>query len=346
MPTKYIKYLILLMSVTLSACNSDIFIDDAPPSDKWVSVGVGEERPVSFQTTSLQSITLSLNTFSYGWTIYDIDGNSTTYQDRQELYMMEVSSSLPFISRVVAVSEEVEVEFIQNTLGHVTIRLLKNISGRKISGSVRLGYSYKVASVDFTLEPEAEEGAYFITSLIYNGGPSSIVNDYRTSQTTPYTILNQGSSKPIHGSFCPETWCMIMVRFDTRNLSAFTLDSGQEWPEVEIPTYVSTAETEVVAGGFHGTTVRYSTEMIYMKPLDNASVNGLSFYAEYPVEVPPESAMKGQMTLSRIIMAAPATMRIHNPVSGRTHDLPTTVTVVQPFFYTFHWQKAPIENEN
>ncbi len=340
MHTYCLKLSFLLFALLLlTGCNNDIFIDDTPPSSSDFEIAIGEGKEVTFATDYLRSIQLQLDRFSYDWTTYNEYGYTQTYNDYTRLYLMDVSSSLPFISRVEAVSNDLTVEFVQEKLGKIKISSLKNISGENVSGRIKLEYSYKTEYVSFTIMREEEEGHYIITALTYE---PDISNDFRTTTSNRITINNRGPNT-ITQSYCVENICQIYVRFETPSLRNFDIDTDSEFPLVEIPTYIQTAETEMVTGKFNGEKVRYSEELSYIKPLDSTSVNGLSFSAVYPVEIPPMSAAISNMTISRIIMTAKGSLRISNPISGRSHDLPTTVTVIQPFFYTFNWKISPLD---
>ncbi len=48
---------------------------------------------------------------------------------------MDVSSSLPFISRVEAVSNDLTVEFVQEKLGKIKIRSLKTSPAKTSAGA-------------------------------------------------------------------------------------------------------------------------------------------------------------------------------------------------------------------
>lgn len=341
MKTQCFKLILLVAALALTACNNDIFIEDIQPSGNDFTVGTGEMKSVSFGTEYLRSIQLQLDRFQYDWTIFG-ENYSNTYNSRSSLYLMDVSSSLPFINRVMAVNSQIEVEFLQEKTGHLTIKTLSNISGESISGRIKLTYTYKEEYIRFVISREIEEGKYIITGLTYDN--TNFSNDFRSITTTPLTI-NNNSPKPMTQSFCPENWCMIQGKFETEHLYNFDIDPDQEYPEVEIPTFVNKENESVIAGALNGTKVRYTTNPFAIKPLDSGSVNGNSFYAVYPIEIPPYTTVKGVLNLQRIFITAKATLHIENPVSGRTHDLPTTVEITQPFFYTFKWQEIqPDEN--
>lgn len=342
MNTHCLKLLYLIILALLSAgCNNDIFINDSPPSAGEVKIKTGDAKEISFSTDNLSSIRLEFFTLEYDWTTYGEDGYSNSYRSRSGLYIMDRQSSLPFINRVEAVNDMVSVEFVQEKAGRLKIRLLGNTSGENISGQIRLVYSYKETSIRFTLMREEEAGGYIITGLTYGEGCS---NGFRDNRRTLMTVRNNGDT-PLTQTLCPADYCGISVKFITEALSRFKLDPAQDYPEVEIPTYVYSESVSWISGGFHGTTVRYSPDVIAMKPLDSGLINGKSFYDTYPVEIAPHSATAFELSLSYILMTAKATLHIYNPVTGNKRDLPTVVQVLQPYLYNFQWQSAPINEQ-
>lgn len=342
MNTHSLKLLFLLICALMFAgCNNDIFIDDSSPSDSDFKIQAGGEKEVSFSTDYLYSVKLELSSLDYDWTTYADNDYSNTYHSRSSLYIMDQASSLPFLNRVEAVNDMVQVEFVQEKAGRLKIRLLGNTSGENISGQIRLVYSYKETSIRFTLMREEEAGGYIITGLTYGEGCS---NDFRDSKRTLLTVRNNGDT-PVTQTLCPADYCGISVKFTTEALSRFELDPAQDYPEVEIPTYVYRESVNWISGGFHGTTVRYSPDVIAMKPLDSGLINGKSFYDTYPVEIVPHSATAFDLSLSYILMTAKGTLHIYNPVTGSKRDLPTVVQVLQPYLFNFQWQNVPINEQ-
>lgn len=342
MNTHCLKLLYLIILALLSAgCNNDIFINDSPPSAGEVKIKTGDAKEISFSTDNLSSIRLEFFTLEYDWTTYGEDGYSNSYRSRSGLYIMDRQSSLPFINRVEAINDMVRVEFEQPTSGRLKIRLIANNSGENISGQVRLTYSYKEEYIHFTLMREEEAGGYLITGLTYGEGCS---NDFRDNRRTLLTVRNNGDT-PVPQTLCPADYCGISVKFTTEALSRFELDPAHEFPEVEIPTYVYRESSSWISGGFHGTTVPYSSEVIAMKPLDSGLINGKSFYDTYPVEIAPHSATAFELSLSYILMTAKGTLHIYNPVTGSKRDLSTVVQVLQPYLYNFQWQNVPINEQ-
>ena len=95
---------------------------------------------------------------------------------------------------------------MQEKLGKIKIRSLKNISGENVSGRIKLEYSYKTEYVSFTIMREEEEGHYIITALTYE---PDISNDFRTTTSNRITINNRGPNT-ITQSYCVENICRYM----------------------------------------------------------------------------------------------------------------------------------------
>lgn len=149
-----VSLIIALFAFLLAGCNNDIFIDDAAPSDRDFTIHAGEGKEVTYSTDFIRSIRLELSSFEYDWTIYADYGYSNSYDRRSWLYIMDKSSSLPFITRATAVTDLVRVQFDRPAEGKLKINLLGNTSGENVTGRVVLTYSYKEEIICLTLMHE------------------------------------------------------------------------------------------------------------------------------------------------------------------------------------------------
>lgn len=337
--TRCIRLLIPLFALFLSGCNNDIFIDDAAPSDRDFTIHAGEGKEITYSTDFLRSIRLELSSFEYDWTIYADYGYSNTYDGRSWLYIMDKSSSLPAVTRATAVTDLIQVEYLQPAEGKLKINLLGNTSGENITGRIVLTYSYKEEIIGFTLMREETKGAYIVSGLTYGEEFRDEFSDIKRTLMT----VNNNSDKTITQSLCPADYCDIRVMFETPALKNFMLDPEEAFPEVEIPTFLSSGTDGVISGALHGIKAVYSTDQVILKPLDSGLINDKSFYTSYPVEIAPHSAAAAEISLSYIIITANATLHICNSTTGERHDLPTTVRVIQPFFYNFIWKDVPVD---
>lgn len=336
---------LLLFALSLTGCNSDIFIDDDPPSAKQLEIALGEEKGVKFQTENLRGISVSFTRLTFDVTTYTPpDEKFREYRNLSTVHFYDIQSTLPFISRISAVENyyDIELEMYRKSDGEVSIKAVKNGSGEAIHGTINLVYSYKTEKIDFTIGYEKDEAVYYIAGLTYD--PTSIEHQFASTKSSSLTLRNLGD-KPSHQTFKPEGNCHTIVQFKVHNIDNFNIDTeaSSDIP-LRFPTIVFDGQTPLI--GLNGETTFYSNEPIVLAPLDSAlPPDGKSFFTDYPVEVPPMSAMQGVFKLETVLIQAEAELNLSDKASGKSRHLRTEVFVTQPFYYTFHWQEIPLDEK-
>lgn len=337
------RILPILITMIITGCNNDIFIDDEHPSITEIEIPDQGNKSITFQTSQLKSIEIAFyNDATFDCTLFDHTGDIyNKYDDRSYIYLYEISSSMPKITRMLAENDDVAFEVTRTGENELTISSIMNMTGYDVHGSIMLSYTYKEEFIAFSILPSPDGPTlYSIKGLSYN--KASLSQGFSDEQSTPFRIINETQSvtKQV---FNPQQHCTTMVIFNTNGMDRLKLDPDAEMPVVEIPSYIHRDDAEEIAGGFNGREIQFSREIIVTDTPDNALINGGSFNVDFPVEVPPMSAREINLSINRIIMRANGELTLVNNRNDKEIKLPFVVTVMQPYNYSCKWEEATID---
>ncbi len=335
--TKIIHGIPFFIFLLFIACNNDIFIDNESPSDKELTIPVTGEASFMFQTDNLKSIQIIFHEQKFDCTTYIPTGDKLMeYQNRGSLIIYDKSSSMPYIERTSAENPNVAFDIIRHPKNKLTISFKRNILGRHFNGMIKLEYTYKEENVKFVIESSEKEIPIFkIVGIHYTDNKI----DYRFNSKIefPMTINNTGS-ETMTQSFCPENQCRMTVHLQLPEINTPQIESYNGM--IALPTY----NPETRKPEFMGEKLQFKIGNQNLPPLDAALTDGQSFHTEYPVEIPPQSSVRGVLNRYDIFISAWGNLTARNMRNENdVITIPFLIKIVQPVSYNFHWENISLD---
>lgn len=155
MKTLLSRILPILITMIITGCNNDIFIDDKHPSITEIEIPDQGNKSITFQTSQLKSIEIAFyNDATFDCTLFDHTGDIyNKYDDRDYIYLYEISSSMPQITRMLAENDDVAFEVTRTGENELTISSIRNMTDYNVRGSIMLSYTYKEEFIAFSILP-------------------------------------------------------------------------------------------------------------------------------------------------------------------------------------------------
>ena len=153
MKTLLSRILPILITMIITGCNNDIFIDDKHPSITEIEIPDQGNKSITFQTSQLKSIEIAFyNDATFDCTLFDHTGDIyNKYDDRDYIYLYEISSSMPQITRMLAENDDVAFEVTRTGENELTISSIRNMTDYNVRGSIMLSYTYKEEFIAFSI---------------------------------------------------------------------------------------------------------------------------------------------------------------------------------------------------